>query len=432
MCYRDTEDRSNMSEDDKRRSTESLPAKPFALAPLTDEEKSASQPNIAALPSSQVPQRPPRLSTTSTDSGKSNATGSTSSSGGSSDSPTGSLHSLTSKDSAYSMSSKETLDDLDEEDEEDECIAQESESSCQLKVIDTAKITPAPTTTIVMKTTEDLANDIDTALAEVMSGLQSLEMQQNMDKPTKTTTATMNVAAKHTPDLVLDLPVSDEPPSPKERVSPVSSSGEKSSGGATSSSGSDTESPTLSTAEVFAKSNQSTIKKGQTITMLRGSGATRVAELSQMSSAPIMRRTGGDVNTRLSPAKTALPSPSPPMRKKDEAKESSSENIAVEQVWQPQHAQILRTTGDKTARPVTPERSHSQYERSVTPEKPLLAAKPNTLPRPSPDRGPKPAPPPLRAKPAVHKKPGKSPEVLQKLREGTLGSMDSSSNASNA
>ena len=425
-----------MSEDDnKRRSTESLPAKPFALTnTLTDDEKSASQPNIAALPSSQAPpQRPPRLSTTSTDSGKSNATGSSSSSGGSSDSPTGSLHSLTSKDSAYSMSSKETLDDLDEEEEEeDECIVPETEPK-DLKIIDNAKVTPAPTTTIVMKTTEDLHNDIDSALAEVMSGLQSLEMQQTMDKAPvsttpQTTTATMNVAAKHTPDLVLDLPVSDEPPSPKERGSPLGGSGSEKSVSTASSSGSDTESPTLSTAEVFAKSNQSTIKKGQTITMLRGSGATRVAELSQGNTAPMLRRAGS--GNRGSPVKSVSPLLPPkqrqqqPQQQQEEAKSSSSENIAVaaEQVWQPQQAQILRTSSDKS-RPITPERSQSQYERSVTPEKPILPSKPNTLPRPSPDRGPKPAPPPLRAKPTVHKK----PEVLQKLREGTLGSMDSNS-----
>lgn len=92
------------------------------------------------------------------------------------------------------------------------------------------------------KTPEDLAQDIDAALAQVMSGIKSLGLQHGVELEN----AVMKGSAefKRTPDLVIDLPVnSAQPPSPKHNI--VSE-----------------DSPTLTTAEVFANADQCTIKKG--------------------------------------------------------------------------------------------------------------------------------------------------------------------------
>lgn len=93
------------------------------------------------------------------------------------------------------------------------------------------------------KTPEDLAQDIDEALAQVMSGIQSLGLQHGVDLENAVTKG--GAEFKHTPDLVIDLPVNSDaqPPSPK-------------------SSAASEDSPTLTTAEVFANADQCTIKKG--------------------------------------------------------------------------------------------------------------------------------------------------------------------------
>lgn len=94
------------------------------------------------------------------------------------------------------------------------------------------------------KITEELTADIDSALAEVVSGLQMLEMQQLSDKRMSLPNVKQKASAKHTPDLVLDLP----------EGSNSSPSGE----------GSEPDSPT-STADTFAKSNQGTLKKASSM-----------------------------------------------------------------------------------------------------------------------------------------------------------------------
>ena len=98
--------------------------------------------------------------------------------------------------------------------------------------------------TMQEKITEELTADIDSALAEVVSGLQMLEMQQLSDKRTSLPNVKQKASAKHTPDLVLDLP----------EGSNSSPSGE----------GSEPDSPT-STADTFAKSNQGTLKKASSM-----------------------------------------------------------------------------------------------------------------------------------------------------------------------
>jgi len=90
----------------------------------------------------------------------------------------------------------------------------------------------------------DDITSMDTVLAEIMSDVRSLEMQQSTDKrmslPLKS-----KQASKHTPDLVLDLPEGSNSSSPQD--------------------GSDRDSPTLSAAETFAKSNQGTLKKASSM-----------------------------------------------------------------------------------------------------------------------------------------------------------------------
>lgn len=89
---------------------------------------------------------------------------------------------------------------------------------------------------------EEISADIDSALAEVVSGLRSLEMQQRTDK--RMSLPTIKPTPKHTPDLVIDLPTEGANVSPQELSEP--------------------DSPTT-TADTFAQSNQGTMKKANSM-----------------------------------------------------------------------------------------------------------------------------------------------------------------------
>ena len=100
-----------------------------------------------------------------------------------------------------------------------------------------------------LSTTESVADDIsdiDTALEEVMLGLKSLEMQQKSAKRMSLPVVKTKQTPKHTPDLVLDLPA-------ESATSPSSQDS------------SEPDSPTISAAETFAKSNQGTLKKANSM-----------------------------------------------------------------------------------------------------------------------------------------------------------------------
>lgn len=144
-----------------------------------------------------------------------------------------------------------------------------------------------------------LSSDIDVALAEVMDGIKSLEMQQKSDK--RMSLPTSKSKPKHTPDLVIDLPegCSDSPPSH-----------------------SGPDSPTLSAAETFALSNQGTLKKGNSlphninsssphpsgvVPEVAHSPAESDMKLSFSSSATIKNRVA-----QLEQLPTGLPLPGPP------------------------------------------------------------------------------------------------------------------------
>lgn len=107
------------------------------------------------------------------------------------------------------------------------------------------KTTETISTSTQEKITEELAADIDNALAEVVSGLQMLEMQQQSDKKRMSgPNMKPKPSPKHTPDLVLDLP--------------------EGSNSSPTGDGSEPDSPT-STADTFAKSNQGTLKKANSM-----------------------------------------------------------------------------------------------------------------------------------------------------------------------
>ena len=91
-----------------------------------------------------------------------------------------------------------------------------------------------------LSSSDDITS-MDNVLAEIMSDVRSLELQQTSDKRMSLPLQKQKTSAKHTPDLVLDLPEGSNSPSSQD--------------------GSDRDSPTLSAAETFAKSNQGTLKK---------------------------------------------------------------------------------------------------------------------------------------------------------------------------
>ena len=94
-----------------------------------------------------------------------------------------------------------------------------------------------------LSSSDDLKS-MDNVLAEIMSDVRSIELQQSSDKKLNLPLVKTKTTAKDTPDLVLDLPEDSNSPSPSE--------------------GSGPDSP-VSAAETFAKSNQGTLKKAATM-----------------------------------------------------------------------------------------------------------------------------------------------------------------------
>lgn len=144
------------------------------------------------------------------------------------------------------------------------------------------------------KTPEDLAQDIDEALAQVMSGIRSLGLQQGI----KIDGAMLAGGSefKHAPDLVIDLPVgcAQALPSPSSAVASK-------------------ESPTLTTAEVFANANQCTIKKGTGAAPQAGNqAATKAAaarRTSSVSEPETQKNVREEPNTRLKLTDISLEGP---------------------------------------------------------------------------------------------------------------------------
>ena len=359
---REVDEASTPSDDDKRRSVESLPAKPWTLVAQEAVEKSVSHPNISmasgeeevpvekkpndedvksvgSTPPSPLPPSRPSISST------------LSSSGVSSGSPEGALQ----------------------------------------------------------VSTEEIASDIDTALAEAMATLQSLEAQQKADK---VRTKHMHVSnPKHTPDLVMDLPITDGPVSPRE-----SGDGDNSS---------------LSSAEMFASSGTSTIKKASSMPRSTSSSAafsmlnvSNNIKRSNSSSAAMMHRREamyvkvpevpepGDINIVPEMDDSALSSPQESLTSSPRV--SSSREMSPVTDSLPTSPTTVQT---KDSRPVLQERSSKRPPPLVKP-KPVVADEPVWQPRESPPRTTperpiipnKPKVPP-KIKPPVMRKPEKPPQI---------------------
>ena len=348
LCdFREEDRKSGSSEEEKRRSTESLPAQAFnASLSVDDLDKSASQPNIA-MTSSVHADFGASLSSTSTPSHGSYQTSQMTKSieyGKSIKRPTGNSNaSLGSTEDGGSTTSEQELNNSSED--------------------------------------ISISQDIESALAEVMSGLKSLELQREQeDNQTKPLKPPPPSAKHHTPDLVLDLPVTAEPPSPKQKKMEL-----------------DANSPDMSTAEVFAK-NQCTIKKG--MSMPRGvTGITAEPTSPSQRSPPAdlgqVRRTYSSSSATIQRRKMELErelnrSPSPVW---DQQRSSDPPKPIVPSKMNPGGGGGGPGGGDP---PQTFLNSASLAK--VLPDRPL--DKPVAKPKP-----------PVKMKPPVMKKPTRSPEI---------------------
>ena len=248
----------------------------------------------------------------------------------------------------------------------------------------------APVAAQVDRSTPELQQEIDSALAEITHGLQTLEKQQKLKRdagvakqplpPPRSTTA---ASATDTPDLVLGLPVgSAQSPatSPKDRA---------------------TESAAISTAEVFANSNQSTMKKTGAKNAAVTSSAT-VEMSSSTGSVPVVFQQNPSLATESDEvallSRTASTASSarqkPKVAKRNERHMSDPEVTSQPPpMFQPrvvQHVEAPQTRVEAVATE-TP-----SPKREMTP--------PKVAPKPS-----------LKVKPPTMRKTFKSPEAWKKL-----------------
>ena len=320
----------------KRQSTESLPAKPYSVGSLSDDslDKCASQPNISL------------------------------------------------------KNSSSSSDDLSVPD-----INYQSGSSPSLSSIETSLDDDLDAKKVDIST-EDLQQDIDQALAEVMSGLQSLEMQQKADnipmkpKPPKPPSAN----PKHTPDLVLDLPVSAEPTSPKDSNAHL-------------------EPPpgVLSAAETFAMSNQCTMKKASS--MPRSfSHATAFQSLETDSSGKPVKRSSSTNSTMKSKHRTTDPDLEKHKEKLESALQRSLQDPTASPIWR-KKTDVDRTPPQLKGVDTEPvwKRIQQQDQRRASP--------PHIVLPPFGETPPPPLKPKPKFRPPIMKKPARSPELMKKLQK---------------
>ena len=423
----------SVSEDDTRRSTESLPAKPFGTTSLSIDEtldKSASHPNISMIASED--EQAPSTSKSSTDLTQ----------------PSSTQPSMQPTSQAGEASS-----------------SQEGASS------DTAVPSESPVSSVLDQSTDELQQDIECALAEVMHGLHSLQMQQQQNQSGVTTVPgrqsivsprlQTKTLPSHTPDLVLDLPLTVDQsataqpkPVPPPTVPVVLA---------------DEDSPTLTTAEVFAKSNQSTMKKGSS--MPRGVTSAMAANFAKLAVTASIKRShstagtsstrgagdmravgldnkaggSGDLKTDKSDSGSSSPMmrlsggkerPSVPMltpRKKHLQATDSAESIgeSASPRGTPPRSSTPKPdmpTKDSFGKEYTKDMSRvsvgsdSDAEQSNVPQRP---ARSNRATADKPDRPTERPKPPLRAKPAIMRKPQTTPSPEPAKRQSSPSVLDS-------
>ena len=226
--------------------------------------------------------------------------------------------------------------------------------------------------------TEDLAQDIDTVLAEVMSGLESLQMNQSQQESSKTddvsSTTTPIAKPRNTPDLVQDLPI----------ASHLLAVGENSIPEDTCSLSS------FSSAELFADSNQSTLKKSGSAggsTIPRSTSSFRSPHVTTTTETFTPMKRSYTTNTKI--RSHGLSGRSRRERYSDPS--DATENVST--------SGIVDISSD-VDKPVW-------IGRTAENDPHLMVSRPIAQPRPKP---------PVRVKPQVMKKPARSPEILKRLR----------------
>lgn len=258
----------------------------------------------------------------------------------------------------------------------------------------------------VLDNNDDLQQDIDSALAEVMSGLKSLETQSETDSEPFVLQRAPVSNPRHTPDLVLDLPKDVEPASPKNESRK-------------------TDSPTMTAAEVFVANDQCTIKKGAS--MPRGVGGfytTQSQDPVQSSTSPVKRSLSSTAT--MNRAKQVLDKE---RQKQNDADKSPS---LRRRGTDPDHVWSKKSGGSPVPPPTVPERllktqtpdraasasptmgSNTSMSRSLhlTPDRPDRPTRPGLPEKPKP---------PLRVKPQLMKKPSRSPEIVKRAQPTEAG-----------
>ena len=305
-CCRSTRSQKGDSEEDKLGSTESLPAQPLSIAESVD--KSASQPNISlqgqpgeGKPKEGQPKEgqsregQPRVEQPKNEQPRV---------GQSKEGQSKEAQPRKGQRREGSLPKEPGLAPQREEEEEEE--EEVGEVEVRSDVRQTGEELSEVSSSSVgsedggARSTDELSHDIDTVLAEVMSGLQSLQMRQPAATPP------LMHPVKNTPDLVQDLPVAPG------------------RGGA---------SHADSCAEMFANSTQSTMKKGSSMPR----GATPAAML-RLDVAPMKRSqsTSAKLRAHMQPVRTRrerYSDPSDASLSEDDATATAGDAATDQPVW---------------------------------------------------------------------------------------------------
>ncbi|BFZ08300.1 hypothetical protein BsWGS_11339 [Bradybaena similaris] len=229
-------------------------------------------------------------------------------------------------------------------------------------------------------TPEDFSVDIDSALEEVMAGLKSLEMQQKQDKRMSLPAVKLKQTPKHTPDLVLDLPDGDISSSSTDSIEP--------------------DSPTISAAENFAKSNQGTLKKATAPPVVRHDPSSRLSASFESGNFTCPREHDEDGITMIS-SQPALSTFS--LKKTQHAVPSKSQTADTHSQSE---SSIITSSSPNTSPPISAMTS-APVLMSTPPVQPIIPA---SGPQPPPPVAQKPKPP-MKVKPPVMKKPLSRPDI---------------------
>lgn len=455
---------SELTKEDKRRSAESLPARPFNLECSSNrDELSSSQPNVSntnesssgvsqstlglfptnSLHSPNVFRSPsPQGSVQSLNSSHSKDSvvdkteaSDTHESGDHSDTRsitvkgTTTTSSLTDgladsvysdsgsdlstvKDRSYSSSSRDTLLSKDSgfsnSSSRDTTPVKDSDSPKGSKETLDNKSSPIDTETSTDQTIgvqqhENWSEELDSTIQEIMKDVHSLEKQQENiynPKSNKPENLPSVITTKDTPDLVLGLPIGQDSPSPT--PSPKSK---------------DDSPTTLSTAEMFANNGQSTIKKGSHVTVPK-----EKETLYTPSASSTMPRMNEPPNLeQFEMAMKRSQSLTPALRARQAMYKQSVESDKKT----PERTEVTYTPEipiavlqQKIASVVKPHDA-SLILRARTPERlvtPEASAQDSHETRQLQTKVDK-SKPTVKAKPPVMKKPGKSPDVLKRLKE---------------